>query len=47
MIGTTQREGVMAVVNETMTQLVVGLGLLLVVLGGWTLLQEILTGVLQ
>lgn len=46
-LGNQLGEGIMAAVNETMTHLVVGLGLLLVVLGGWTLIQEILTGVLQ
>jgi len=37
----------MAAVNETMTHMVVGLGLLLAAMGGWALIQEILHGVGQ
>lgn len=37
----------MAVVSHTMTRLVVGLGLVLVVGGAWALLQEVLAVLLR
>lgn len=40
-------EDIMTMVNETMTHLVVGGGLMLMVIGAWALVQEVMPGILH
>ena len=46
-MGSDLREDSMTMVNETMTHLVVGGGLMLMVIGAWSLLQEVMPGILH
>lgn len=45
--GDRETEEIMHTVNQTMTHMVVGLGLLLAAAGAWAMLQEFLPGTLQ
>jgi len=46
-VRTVMEEEIMETVNQTMTHLVVGGGLLLMALGSWALIQELLPVVLR